>query len=48
MPIHRRFKSYVNLHTTEPKVAGILAEFPMITFQEYIQRYGDSLEQCHV
>ncbi|HLK62887.1 MAG TPA: polysaccharide deacetylase family protein [Bryobacteraceae bacterium] len=48
MPLHRRFKSYVNLRTTEPKVAGILSEFPMITFQEYIKRYGDSLEQSNV
>ncbi|MEI9973825.1 MAG: XrtA system polysaccharide deacetylase [Ignavibacteriota bacterium] len=45
MPLHRRFKSYVNLKTTEPKVAGILSEFPMVTFQEYIERYGDSMEQ---
>jgi polysaccharide deacetylase family protein (PEP-CTERM system associated) len=48
MPLHRRFKSYVNLKTTEPKIAAVLSEFPMVTFQEYIKRYGESLEQAHV
>ncbi len=47
MPLHRRFKSYVNLRTTERKLAGIFSEFPMVTFQEYIDRYGDSMEQIN-
>jgi hypothetical protein len=48
MPLHRRFKSYVNLRTTETKITGIVSEFPMLTFQEYIERYGESMEQCYV
>ena len=48
MPLHRRFKSYVNLRTTERKIAQIVAEFPMVTFSEFIQRHGNALEQCHV
>lgn len=31
MPYHRRFKSYVNLHTTEDKIRNILREFPVTT-----------------
>jgi peptidoglycan-N-acetylglucosamine deacetylase len=48
MPLHRRFKSYVNLRTTERKIAQIVSEFPMVTFREFIQRHGNSLEQSHV
>jgi polysaccharide deacetylase family protein (PEP-CTERM system associated) len=32
----RRFKSYVNLRTTEPKVRRILREFQVTTFERYI------------
>lgn len=35
----RRFKSYVNLGTTEAKVAGILDEFPITTFSELLSSY---------
>ena len=38
MPLHRRFKSYVNLHTTERKILNIISEFPLSTFREYIDR----------
>ncbi len=36
MPLTRRFKSYVNLHTTETKLRRILAEFPVTTFRDFI------------
>lgn len=32
----RRFKSYVNLHSTEVKLRRILREFPIVTFREYL------------
>lgn len=38
----RRFKSYVNLHDTEDKVRRILDEFPVNTFQKFLQHYD-----CH-
>lgn len=39
----RRFKSYVNLGTTEPKIRRILADFETTTFHDYLTRYGDTL-----
>lgn len=36
MPILRRFKSYVNLHTTETKIQQLLAEFSFVTFREFL------------
>ncbi len=48
MPLHRKFKSYVNLRTTERKIARIVSEFPMVTFSEFIERHGNTLEQAHV
>lgn len=39
----RHFKSYVNLHTTEPKIRRILADFNIVTFREYLARHGDTL-----
>ena len=32
----RRFKSYINLHSTEVKLKRILREFPAVTFREYL------------
>jgi polysaccharide deacetylase family protein (PEP-CTERM system associated) len=32
----RRFKSYVNLHTTAPKIRCILNDFPVTTFRDYL------------
>ena len=32
----RRFKSYVNLATTEAKVSRLLDEFKVTTFQQYL------------
>jgi len=34
---YRRFKSYVNLHTTEPKLQRLLSDFPFTTFRDYIR-----------
>lgn len=48
MPLHRKFKSYVNLGTTETKINRIVSEFPMVTFREYIERYAESMEHCYV
>jgi polysaccharide deacetylase family protein (PEP-CTERM system associated) len=36
MPMTRRFKSYVNLSTTENKLRRILAEFPVTTFRDFM------------
>jgi len=39
MSAARRFKSYINLHTTEPKMRRILARFEVTTFERYIQQH---------
>jgi hypothetical protein len=36
MPLHRRFKSYVGLQTTERKIRRLIETFPMVTFREYL------------
>ncbi len=36
----RRFKSYVNLATTEPKLSRIMEEFRPITFRQYLSETG--------
>src|ERR1700687_813396 len=38
MGFKRRFKSYVNISTTEPKIKKVLSDFEMVTFQEYLVR----------
>lgn len=43
MNLRRRFKSYVGLRTTQGKLARILADFPLTTFREYLDRHGDTL-----
>ena len=35
----RRFKSYVNLDTTEPKIRRILQHFPVTTFVDYLIKH---------
>jgi polysaccharide deacetylase family protein (PEP-CTERM system associated) len=35
----RQFKSYVNLHTTEPKIRRILQQFPVTTFCNYLRKH---------
>jgi polysaccharide deacetylase family protein (PEP-CTERM system associated) len=44
MPLARRFKSYVNLDTTERKLRAILREFPMTTMARYLAAHGERLE----
>lgn len=39
MNASRRFKSYVNLDTTEAKVRRVLQDFPVTTFQNVISNY---------
>ena len=46
MSIARRFKSYVNLHTTERKIRNILADFPTTTFRDYLAEHRARLEVC--
>jgi len=36
MGLGRRFKSYVNISTTEAKIKKVLSDFEMITFREYL------------
>jgi len=36
----RRFKSYVNLDSTEAKVRRVLQDFPVTTFQHAINSYS--------
>jgi polysaccharide deacetylase family protein (PEP-CTERM system associated) len=36
MGLKRRFKSYVNIATTEPKIKKVLSDFEMVTFREYL------------
>jgi polysaccharide deacetylase family protein (PEP-CTERM system associated) len=44
MNLARRFKSYVNLRKTEQKIKIILDSFPVIPFEEFLQRYSWTLE----
>ena len=39
MSAARRFRSYINLHTTEPKIRRILSRFEVTTFERYIQQH---------
>jgi hypothetical protein len=36
MGLKRRFKSYINLHTTERKLDRLLEEFDVTTFERYL------------
>jgi polysaccharide deacetylase family protein (PEP-CTERM system associated) len=43
----RRFKSYVNLASTEEKLKRIFRDFQLVTFRDYLERYGTLLQvQC--
>jgi len=44
----RRFKSYVNLASTESKLRRILAEFPTVTFRDFLATHAASLEPAYV
>jgi polysaccharide deacetylase family protein (PEP-CTERM system associated) len=43
MSASRRFKTYVNLTTTEDKMRRILADFPVTTFGDYLANHRPSL-----
>jgi polysaccharide deacetylase family protein (PEP-CTERM system associated) len=47
MRMRRRFNSYVNLATTEPKLRRIFLEFPTTTFRDYLNFNAQSLEIPH-
>ena len=40
MPLHRRFKSYVNLKTTEGKVQRLLSDFSFVTLRDYADGFA--------
>jgi len=44
MNLKRRFKTYVNLGTTERKIRKILKEFPVTTFERFIVDHPLHLE----
>jgi hypothetical protein len=43
MPYTRRFKSYVNLHTTETKIRHIVRDFPLTTCRDFLFGSGSEL-----
>jgi len=44
MPFHRRFRSYVNLHSTEKKLRSILRDFPVTTCRDFL--FGSEAESA--
>lgn len=46
MKLSRQFKTYVNLRTMEQKIRGLLAEFPVTTFRDYIALNRGQLQVC--
>jgi polysaccharide deacetylase family protein (PEP-CTERM system associated) len=40
MSAARRFKSYVNLASTEDKLKRIFRDFQLVTFRDYLERHG--------
>lgn len=46
MKLSRQFKTYVNLRTMEKKIRGLLAEFPVTTFRDYIDQNRGRLAVC--
>jgi len=43
MNLKRRFKTYVNLRTTEPKIRSLLRDFEFTTFQQFMNANPDYL-----
>ena len=43
MPAIRRWKSYVNLHTTQSKIERITSDFSLVTFADYLASHGNDL-----
>jgi polysaccharide deacetylase family protein (PEP-CTERM system associated) len=48
MSVARRFKSYVNLRTTEQKIRRLVADFPVTTFEEFISQRSNQAENENV
>jgi polysaccharide deacetylase family protein (PEP-CTERM system associated) len=44
MQIVRRFKSYFNLRTTEPKIRRLLADFEVTTFRDFISEFQGPMD----
>ena len=44
MGVKRRFKTYVNLRTMEGKIRNILSDFPVTTFNDYMNENSARLE----
>jgi len=44
MGLMRRFKSYVNLRTTEPKIRNIVRDFELTTFRDYMHENAEMME----
>lgn len=47
MSLRKRFKSYVNLKSTEPKLRQILDDFPITTFASHLARLQRHAETAH-
>ena len=47
MSAARRFKCYVNLQTTEAKLGRLIAEFPAVSFRDYLATRAGMLEVAH-
>jgi polysaccharide deacetylase family protein (PEP-CTERM system associated) len=43
MGLRRRFKSYVNLRTTEPKLRALLERFPVTSFRDFQARFPGAI-----
>ncbi|MGA7622941.1 MAG: XrtA system polysaccharide deacetylase [Candidatus Acidiferrales bacterium] len=43
MGMKRRFKCYVNIETTEPKIRSLLSEFEVVTFRDFIDNEFEQL-----
>jgi len=41
----RRFKSYVNISTTQTKIRRVLSDFEMVTFREFLVRAKNGLQE---
>jgi len=41
MGLARKFKSYVNLRSTEPKIRRLLSEFEFTTFEKYLEEHPE-------
>jgi polysaccharide deacetylase family protein (PEP-CTERM system associated) len=44
MNFKRKFKSYVNIKSTEPKIRNILEDFEVVSYREYLRQHGSQIE----